>query len=85
MVEFNASLTDAFATSNWFKLKQLLRFYGELVNSNVVLPAVFCNLLNDVLAPLDQPNQLRQRLDCIVYIVLATLPWVGFAIKKQMG
>ncbi|KAI8994905.1 armadillo-type protein [Pilobolus umbonatus] len=74
---FNRTFEEAVAESNWFRIKQLLRFYGELVNANVILPSVYCTILNDLLIDLDEPNQLRQRLDCIVYIILATLPWCG--------
>jgi nuclear cap-binding protein subunit 1 len=77
MAEFNKTLEEAISESDWFKVKQFLRFYGELVNANVILPTMYCGLINDLLTILDQPNQLRRRLDCIVYIILATLPWVS--------
>ncbi|RCH93239.1 Component of the cap-binding complex (CBC), partial [Rhizopus stolonifer] len=83
MTEFNKTLEEAITDSNWFKLKQLLRFYGELVNSNVILPTTYCGLVNDVLAPLDQPNQLRQRLDCFVYIVSMALFWCGTELNNR--
>ncbi|KAI7896054.1 armadillo-type protein [Mucor mucedo] len=83
MVGFNQSLERTINESKWFELKQFLRFYGELVNANVILPSVYCGLLNDLLAALDQPNQLRQRLDCIVYIILATLPWCGKELSQR--
>lgn len=83
MVGFNQSLEKTISESKWFELKQFLRFYGELVNANVILPSVYCGLLNDLLAALDQPNQLRQRLDCIVYIILATLPWCGKELSQR--
>jgi nuclear cap-binding protein subunit 1 len=83
MTEFNKTLEEALSESNFFKVKLLLRFYGELVNANVILPATYCGLLNDLLAPLDQSNQLRQRLDCIVYIILATLPWCGKDLSER--
>lgn len=83
MVGFNQSLEKTINESKWFELKQFLRFYGELVNANVILPSVYCGLLNDLLAALDQPNQLRQRLDCIVYIILATLPWCGKELSQR--
>lgn len=81
MTEFNKALEEALSQSNFFKVKQILRFYGELVNANVILPATYCGLLNDLLVPLDQSNQLRQRLDCLVYIILAALPWVSLLLN----
>lgn len=84
MAEFNKSLEEAISVSDWFKVKQFLRFYGELVNANVILPTMYCGLVSDLLTILDQPNQLRQRLDCIVYIVLATLPWVSYNNRRKI-
>ena len=83
LASFNSSLEAALANARWFEVKQFLRFYGELVNANVILPSVYCGLLNDLLTALDQPNQLRQRLDCIVYIILATLPWCGKELSER--
>jgi nuclear cap-binding protein subunit 1 len=85
MTGFNTSLEKSIQDAKWFELKQFLRFYGELVNANVILPSTYCNLLNDLLVVLDQPKQLRQRLDCIVYIVLATLPWCGKELSERCG
>ncbi|KAG2230494.1 hypothetical protein INT48_009869 [Thamnidium elegans] len=83
MSGFNQHLEKSIVHSKWFELKQFLRFYGELVNANVILPSVYCGLLNDLLNTLDEPTQLRQRLDCIVYVVLATLPWCGKELSKR--
>lgn len=83
MTGFNKSLETAILNAKWFELKQFLRFYSELVNSNVILPSSYCGLLNDLLTVLDHPNQLRQRLDCIVYVVLATLPWCGKELSER--
>ncbi|KAL7310634.1 Nuclear cap-binding protein subunit 1 [Mucor circinelloides] len=83
MEEFNKTLEQTIADTNWFKLKQFLRFYAELVNANVILPTTFCNLLNDLLSVMDQPNQLCQRLDCVVYIILATIPWCGKELSER--
>ncbi|KAI9346679.1 armadillo-type protein [Pilaira anomala] len=80
---FNQHLEKSILESKWFELKQFLRFYGELVNANVILPSVYCVFLNDLLSALDQPNQLRERLDCIVYVILATLPWCGKELSER--
>jgi nuclear cap-binding protein subunit 1 len=85
MTSFNNSLEQSILNSRWFELKQFLRFYSELVNANVILPSVYCGLLNDLLTTLDQPNQLLQRLDCIVYIILSTLPWCGKELSERSG
>ncbi|OBZ91140.1 Nuclear cap-binding protein subunit 1 [Choanephora cucurbitarum] len=83
MTEFNKTMEEAFAQSNWFRLKQMFRFYGELVNANVILPGMYCTLIQDALSGLDQPNQSRQRLDCLAYIVLSALPWCGKELTSR--
>ncbi|KAF9973203.1 Component of the cap-binding complex (CBC) [Actinomortierella ambigua] len=59
----------------WRSVKLLLRFLGELVNSNVILPTTLLNVLDGFLTVLEEPTVLRARADCAVYLVLATLPW----------
>ncbi|KAG0190907.1 Component of the cap-binding complex (CBC) [Apophysomyces sp. BC1034] len=83
MDEFNGMLQEIIERPDWFRLKQLLRFYGELVNVNVILPTVYCTLINGLLSGLDEPGQLRSRLDCIVYIVLSTLPWSAKELHER--
>lgn len=61
MTEFNELLKETVSNQDWFKLKQLLRFYGELVNSNVILPAAYCELVNSILQVLNEPNSGRVR------------------------
>ncbi|KAI9022822.1 armadillo-type protein [Phycomyces nitens] len=75
METFNQLLKETIESSNWFKLKQILRFYGELVNANVILPSAYILILNNLLAVLDEPNAIRDRVDCVIYIILSTLPW----------
>ncbi|RCH82193.1 Component of the cap-binding complex (CBC), partial [Rhizopus azygosporus] len=83
MINFNKALAEAVEKLDWFRLKQLLRFYGELVNSNTVSPTTYANLLLDLLSALDQPNQLRKRLDSVVYIILSTLPWCARELSER--
>ncbi|KAI8145645.1 armadillo-type protein [Fennellomyces sp. T-0311] len=83
MNEVNEMLKETVVEANWAKLKQLLRFYGELVNANVIRPTSYCGLLSNLLSALDEPNQHRARLDCIVYVVLATLPWSGKELSER--
>jgi nuclear cap-binding protein subunit 1 len=59
MEGFNTLLKKSVDNLDWFKLKQLVRFYGELVNANVILSTTYCDLLNDILADLTQPRQLQ--------------------------
>jgi nuclear cap-binding protein subunit 1 len=47
---------EALAKSQWRTVKYLVRYYGELVNANVILPAAYLDLLNDLLAPLDETS-----------------------------
>ncbi|CAO3608326.1 unnamed protein product [Cunninghamella blakesleeana] len=83
MEKFNDILKESAEKLDWFKLKQLVRFYGELVNANVISPSAYCQLLEDVLMDLDQIDQLKHRLDCVVYIVLSSLPWSGKELSDR--
>lgn len=51
-----AATKEYLAKSDWRSVKYLVRFHGELVNANVILPAAYLDLLNDLLAALDEPN-----------------------------
>lgn len=59
MMGFNDYLAETAQKSDWFKLKQFLRFYGELMNANVITSVAYCGLINDVLAILDENGQPR--------------------------
>ncbi|KAI9492847.1 armadillo-type protein [Zychaea mexicana] len=85
MYEVNDMLKQAVADADWFKFKQLLRFYGELVNANVILPTSYCDLISTILSALDESNQPRRRLDCIIYVILSTLPWSGKELSERNG
>lgn len=47
---------ESLANSEWQKVKLYVRYFGELVNANVILPAAYLDLLNDLLAALDESN-----------------------------
>ncbi|KAG2227596.1 hypothetical protein INT45_002281, partial [Circinella minor] len=83
MYEVNDLLKQAVAEANWFKLKQLLRFYGELVNANVILPTSYCNMVSTFLSALDESDRQRGHLDSIVYVILSTLPWSGKELSER--
>ncbi|KAI9308621.1 armadillo-type protein [Cunninghamella echinulata] len=83
MEKFNDVLKETVEKLDWFKLKQLVRFYGELVNANVISPSAYCYLLEDILTDLNQIDQLKRRLDCLVYIVLSSLPWSGKELSDR--
>ncbi|KAG2188610.1 hypothetical protein INT44_001365 [Umbelopsis vinacea] len=72
-----AAAKESLAKSEWQKVKYYVRYFGELVNANVILPAAYLDLLNDLLAAVDEPNLIISYADCMVYIVLAALPWVS--------
>ncbi|KAG0091883.1 Component of the cap-binding complex (CBC) [Podila epicladia] len=68
-------LQDSLDNQLWRNVKLLLRFFGELVNSNVILPTTLLNLMGQLLSVLEEPTVIRARADCAVFLVLATLPW----------
>lgn len=52
-------LREALEKSQWRNVKLLMRFFGELVNSNVILPTTLLNVMNQFLAVLEEPTVLR--------------------------
>ncbi|KAI7866860.1 armadillo-type protein [Spinellus fusiger] len=75
MDTFNQLFKETVERSEWFKLKQLVRFYGELMNANVITSIAYTGMINTLLSVVDEPRLLKDRTDCIVYIVLSVLPW----------
>ena len=51
-----AAAKESLANSEWQKVKYYVRYFGELVNANVILPAAYLDLLNDLLAAVDESN-----------------------------
>lgn len=52
-------LHESLAKYQWRNVKLLLRFFGELVNSNVILPTTLLNTMEQILAVLEEPTVLR--------------------------
>ncbi|KAG0365804.1 Component of the cap-binding complex (CBC), partial [Gamsiella multidivaricata] len=76
-------LQDSLLKYQWRNVKLLLRFFGELVNSNVILPTTLLNVMDQLLGVLDEETVLRARADCAVYCVLATLPWCAADMRDR--
>ncbi|KAF9932161.1 Component of the cap-binding complex (CBC) [Mortierella alpina] len=76
-------LHESLAKYQWRNVKLLLRFFGELVNSNVILPTTLLNTMEQFLAVLEEPTVLRARADCAVFCVLATLPWCAADMRDR--
>ena len=83
MYEVNDLLKQGVAESDWFKLKQLLRFYGELVNANVILPTSYCNLVSTFLSALDESD--RQRVSVSLYTYLFIPVWMDIFKDKRVS
>ncbi|KAF9128208.1 Component of the cap-binding complex (CBC) [Mortierella sp. 14UC] len=76
-------LQESLAKYQWRNVKLLLRFFGELVNSNVILPTTLLQVMEQLLVVLEEPTVLRARADCAVFCVLATLPWCAADIHDR--
>ena len=57
--------------------RQKLKFFGELTNANVISPRTMLDIYDDLLTTLDERNLKMSRADTVVYIVLASLPYVS--------
>lgn len=55
-------LQDSLDKQLWRNVKLLLRFFGELVNSNVILPTTLLNLMGQLLSVLEEPTVIRVRV-----------------------
>lgn len=64
-------LQDSLNKQLWRNVKLLLRFFGELVNSNVILPTTLLNLMGQLLSVLEEPTVIR--VCAIQLILLCTL------------
>lgn len=54
-------LQESLAKYQWRNAKLLLRFFGELVNSNVILPTTLLQVMEQLLVVLEEPTVLRVR------------------------
>ncbi|KAF9998965.1 Component of the cap-binding complex (CBC) [Entomortierella chlamydospora] len=76
-------LQESLTKHQWRNVKLLLRFFGELVNSNVILPTTLLNVMDQFLAVLEEETVFRARADCAVFCVLATLPWCAADMRDR--
>jgi len=54
-------LQESLLKYQWRNVKLLLRFFGELVNSNVILPTTLLNVMDQFLNVLQEETILRVR------------------------
>lgn len=54
-------LQESLLKHQWRNVKLLLRFFGELVNSNVILPTTLLNVMDQFLNVLQEDTILRVR------------------------
>ncbi|KAF8922856.1 Component of the cap-binding complex (CBC), partial [Dissophora ornata] len=73
-------LQESLLKYQWRNVKLLLRFFGELVNSNVILPTTLLNVMDQLLSVLEEETA---RADCAVFCVLATLPWCAADMRDR--
>lgn len=62
--------------------KLIIRFIGELVNANVLLPSSYINLFNLLISGISDPSSdpnVINKTDYFVYVAISTLPWVIIA------
>jgi nuclear cap-binding protein subunit 1 len=57
-------LQESLTKYQWRNVKLLLRFFGELVNSNVILPTTLLQVMEQLLVVLEEPTILRVRQCC---------------------
>ncbi|RIA87394.1 MIF4G like-domain-containing protein [Glomus cerebriforme] len=77
------TLQQCLNEGNWRGAKLSLKFFGELTNANVILPRTMLDIYDDLLTTLDEQNLKMSRADTIVYIVLASLPYVATRLRER--
>ncbi|CAB4419816.1 unnamed protein product [Rhizophagus irregularis] len=77
------TLQQCLNEGNWRGAKLSLKFFGELTNANVISPRTMLDVYDDLLTALDEQNLKMSRADTIVYIVLASLPYVATRLRER--
>ncbi|KAI9293656.1 ARM repeat-containing protein [Neoconidiobolus thromboides FSU 785] len=73
---FRNELQNRLNIGDWVNVKILLRFFGELVNGEAVTPDSFLNIYDLLSAKIE--NKIEKNIgDCMVNLILGSLPWVG--------
>lgn len=62
-----------------------MRFLGELANANVIEPSHILLLFEQFVDVTSEENVPQDRIDFYMFLVLATLPWVGSEFSKSNG
>ncbi|KAI8070881.1 armadillo-type protein [Gongronella butleri] len=68
---------------DWCRIKNMVRFYGELVNNNVIAPSAYGTFLDAFLDPISNVTTRTPQHDALVYTVLVTLPWCGKEMQER--
>ncbi|KAJ3297509.1 Nuclear cap-binding protein subunit 1 [Borealophlyctis nickersoniae] len=76
-------LQQAVNANEFRTVKITLRYIAELVNANVIRPAQLIGLFDVFLTVLSEPNVPVRRADAFVYVLLATIPWVGSQLRDR--
>eukprot|EP00823_Brevimastigomonas_motovehiculus_P004015 TRINITY_DN2569_c0_g1_i1.p1 TRINITY_DN2569_c0_g1~~TRINITY_DN2569_c0_g1_i1.p1 ORF type:complete len:877 (+),score=150.01 TRINITY_DN2569_c0_g1_i1:57-2687(+) len=61
----------------------LLRFASSLMSSNVIPSANILTVLIQLLRCIDEENLDELHADCVLYLVLSTLPWAGHELSAD--
>ncbi|CAI2183506.1 14196_t:CDS:10 [Funneliformis geosporum] len=77
------TLQQCLNEGNWRGAKLSLKFFGELTNANVILPRTMLDIYDELLTVLDEQKLKISRADTIVYIVLASLPYVATRLRER--
>lgn len=77
------SLKENLALGNYEKVRKLVRFLADLVNSKVVASASIMNLFDTFITVTYEPDIPQIRSDWYVYCVVSALPWVGRELQER--
>ncbi|KYR00264.1 initiation factor eIF-4 gamma middle domain-containing protein [Tieghemostelium lacteum] len=75
-------INSALLKKQFNQLKLLIRFIPELINANVLPITAIFELFETLLSFLNSNSYTQNKSDYYVYLVLATLPWIGERLSK---
>ncbi|XP_074596314.1 nuclear cap-binding protein subunit 1-like [Brevipalpus obovatus] len=76
---------ESLKNCEWTKSHSFVRFFADLVNCHVISPASLMNFFETLTDVTMEDNIPQVRSDFFSYIVLSSLPWVGYELydKKE--
>lgn len=77
------ALNKALDDSEFTKVKLLVRYFGNCLNANVILPAQLIAVFDSFLGVITEQGVTVERSDAFVHCVMAALPWCASELRDR--